>query len=362
MSVETATPAVGRGGRCTQPSCHAGASGVCAADLPDPFDCEHYEDDGVEPDDTLAGEHPDEPADDLPTAPPRGRRRLQQSAESVAVHSGEALTLAEASAVLSAHKSEVVVAVGDVAVGKTTLLAALYERIAAGPVGGWAFAGSESLLGFEARSFQATAASGRSEEDTPRTSRATERVALHLSVRHEDATVRHLLLADVSGEHAKGLLLYDEPGDYAPLLRSATRVLVLIDGARLTTTTCQNLALANARTLLRAIAEGPDLRPGTPIELVITKWDQCGTAEGLEDELNEVVANAAELWSPVALHRTAARPHGQGLDELFKVFTLPRATRPNPAPVPQPSARALHRFVPNTGLACRLVAAGKRWR
>lgn len=359
MSVEQLAPVEKRGGRCTQPGCSAATGGACALDLADPLDCEHYEDDGLEPDDTLAGERPDEPADELPTPTSRGRRRLQQSSESVAIHTGEALTLAEASEVLGAHDAAVVVAVGDVGVGKTTLLAALYERLAAGPVGGWAFAGSESLLGFEARSFQATAASGRSDEDTPRTSRATERVALHLSVRHMDETLRHLLLADLSGEHARSLLLYDEPGDYAPLLRSATRVLLLIDGAQLTTMTGQNLNLTNARTLVRAIAEGADLRPDTPVDLVVTKWDQCGTAEGLKNELDELVAAAAEWWSPVELHLTAARPDGQGLEELFKVLTLPRATRSIPTPIRRTSARALHRFVPNTGLARRFAAARK---
>ncbi|SFD88011.1 TRAFAC clade GTPase domain-containing protein [Blastococcus tunisiensis] len=331
-------------------------------------------DDTAEPDDTLADEEQDgghtdkgKAAEGAPAGPAergaaadpaaRGRHRLQQSERSHSVPSGEALTPQEATAVLGAHGAEVVVVVGEVDAGKTTLLAAVYERLAAGPVAGWAFAASESLLGFEARAHFASAASGLSEPDTPRTSRSTERVALHLAVRHANGQQRHLLLSDVSGEHAKGLLKYNQPGDYAPLLRSATHVLLLIDGARLVTTRGQNVALADARTLLRAVAEGPDLRPATPLDIVVTKWDRCGGADGLDDELDDLLAWAAGIWQPVTLRRTAARPSGEGLDELFAALLVPAPARPVPVPLLPQSRRRLHGFVANDGVPAKFLAA-----
>lgn len=349
-------------GRCNEDGCTAADDGNCKVGHKDWLSCENFEDDGLEPDDTLVGEHPDERAVEQQMPLTRGRQRLHLSEQSLAVHSGQALTLSEASTVMGAYDTEVVVVLGDVEVGKTTLLAALYERLAGGPIGGWAFAGSNSLIGFEARSFQATAASRRSREDTPRTSRSTEKIVLHLAVQNEELVTRHLLLSDVSGEHVRTMISYNEPGDYTPLLRSGTRLLVLLDGARLTTSTDQNRALADARTLLRAVAEGADLRPGTPIELVVTKWDRCHDAQGLEGELERLLQSAAQWWSPVSLHRTAARPDGSGLEDLFGVLLFRRTHGPAPSIVRHPTGRALHRFRPNDGLARRFIAAASSQR
>lgn len=333
-------------------------------------------DDGEEPDDTLADEdespatgNAEDEAEDEPDEPvgtrdreARGRQRFQQSELSHPVAFGEALTAQEATAVLGAHGGEVIVVVGEVGAGKTTLLAALYERLVAGPVGGWAFAGSDSLLGFESRAHLASAASGLSEPDTPHTSRSTDRLALHLAVRHAIGEMRQLLLSDVSGEHAKTLREYNEPGDYSALLRSATRVLVLVDGARLTTSRGQNIALSDARTLLRAVLEGPDLRAGTPVDVVVTKWDQCRGADGLDGALEDLVLWAEGLGQPLIVRQTAARPNGEGLGELFAALLQPRPARPAPAAVPPLSRRRLHAFVANNGMPASFLAAPKRRR
>lgn len=350
-------------GVCAQTGCSASQGGACAQGHPDPVACEHFEadetePDEVEPDDTLVGEVASAPPGADPPIPARGRNRLQLSAEIVAVHTGDALTAQEATAVMAAHDTEVVVVLGDIGVGKTTLIAALYEQLARGPVAGWSFAGSRSLLGFEARSFLATAASGRTTEDTPRTSRSTDRIALHLALRDSGVT-RHVLLGDVSGEHAHNLIRFNEPGDYQALFRVGTRLLVLVDGERLLTIAAQNAVLAEARTLLRAAIEVGDLRPGTPIELVVTKWDQCSDAPGVNDELERLLTAARDLWTPVALHRTAARPDGAGLAELFKLL-LTRPAAPPPVPVTRPTSdRAAHRYTPNAGLSRRFIAAAR---
>lgn len=323
------------------------------------------DDDSFEPDDTLADEDPvGEDADPGPAVADatKGRRRLQRSGDYLAVHSGEALTLAEATAVLGEHSAQVVVVVGEVDAGKTTLLAAMYETVAAGPVQGWTFAGSLSLVGFESRSHLAMAASNRSEEDPPRTSRSTERVALHLTVRSDAGDERHLLWADVSGEHAETLLRHDDPGDYGPLLRSATRVVVLVDGERLVEPVTRNLALADARTLLRALAEGDDIREETAIDYVITKWDKCGHTDGVAADVVELADWAAGIRGGIAVHRTAARPHGEGLDELFTALLQPPAPRPARPTRPAATRRRLHRFAPNDGIVRTFIAAAARSR
>ena len=233
----------------------------------------------------------DADAGNVPTAASgssRGRHLLQQG-QTLPVYSGQALTLTEASEVLGRQEAEVVVLVGEVGVGKTTLLAALYECLATGPIEGWEIRGIPIAPWIRGSKLCATVASGLSHPDTARTSRGTEQVMLHLSVRMREGVVRTLLLSDVSGEYAEELRLFDEAGDStAPCSRSATRILLLVDGAMLVATRDQNLPIANSGTLLRAIVQGPDIRPNTPLEIVITKWDLCRDSEGLLEELDRL--------------------------------------------------------------------------
>lgn len=311
-------------------------------------------------DDTLAGEEPEAAeAVKVVTAAPRGRRRLERSGEYQDVYSGQAMTSQEASVLLAERGVDVVVLLGDVDVGKTTLLASIYECIASGPVGGWQFAGSRSLIGFESRTFLATAASGRSHEDTPRTSTSTEQILLHVVLRNESET-RHLLLADVSGEHARAMRLYDDSGAYGPLLKSATRALVLVDGEMLVRVKDQNVALAEAATLVRAIAQGGEFRIDTPLDIVVTKWDLCADADGLDEELDRLLAVAKDAWSAATLLRTAARPRAVGLEDLLTLLLSPRKIRNLPKPFRPESGRIAHRFTAHAGKLARLIATGSR--
>lgn len=324
----------------------------------------------TEADDTLADEHENAMTGEdgaavtgAPSSSPmtaRGRRRLQLHNTTVTVPSGQALTATEASAVLAQHPAELVVAVAEVDVGKTTLFASVYEHLARAPLGSWTFDGSKSLLGFESRSFDATRESGHSDELTNRTSRDTPRIALHLAVRNASGERRQLLLGDISGEHAATLIDFGDAGDFTPLLRAATRVLVLIDGAKLRSTADQNATLSRIRVLIRAVVEGHDLRAGVPLDLVVTKWDQCGDADGLAAELDRLLTFTEDRWQPVSLHRTAARPHGEGIAELFTTLLSPRPSRPERVWDAPAASRPLHEFVPHDGLASRFLTVQAR--
>lgn len=308
-------------------------------------------------DDTLAGEDGELPvATEIPLPQSRGRQRLERSATTIPVHSGKALTSVEATEVLLARKAELVVFVGDVDVGKTTLIAALYESLVAGKIDGFAFAGSLSLIGFESRSFLSTAASGSEMEDTPRTSRDTDHILLHLAARDAGGKNNDLLLADVSGEHAKNLLLFDESGDYAPLFRSASRVLLLVDGEKLVEKKFRNLALTNAGTLMRAIVESPELRSGAALEVVVTKWDLCNSVDGLDDELAALTSLGKGLGVSVPVRVTAARPKGVGLPALFESFLETRSNSASPSSAVVKSERIAHSYRPHKGILASYIS------
>src|SRR4051794_23643425 len=62
-----------------------------------------------------------------------------------------ALDTDDANALAAERRLTAVVLAGPVGTGKTSVYAAIYERLSRGPFGGWAFAGSRSIPGLEQR-------------------------------------------------------------------------------------------------------------------------------------------------------------------------------------------------------------------
>ena len=286
-------------GTCGKADCLVVRGGACLLGHTDPLDCEAFE--PSEPGEETADDESSDPETDpdavveVPEASPRGRVAVRLARLTVALHTGEALTAREATRVLQRTSARVVVPVGPVDVGKTTLLASIYEMVARGS-SSYSFAGSLSLIGFEARCFAATAASRRTAADTARTTRDTENQLLHMRVSRDDSTT-DLLLADVSGEYAQDLVRYDEPGVYAPLLRAASHVLLLVDGGRLARPTERYGCLEEARTLIRALAEGELVRDGSVLTVVVTKGDALPNDDPVVTvAIAEIVTEARYYW------------------------------------------------------------------
>lgn len=346
-------------GACALDDCPIASDGPCARGFDDPFACESFEPEepAEGPDgeglnvDGGDGEEPGPGPGGGALLDARGRRPWQRSDQVERLHSGEALTLQEATRVRQSHQAAVVVPVGEADVGKTTMIAALFEAVGAVPVRTWSFAGSLSLMGFEARSHDAMIDSGRAEADTPRTSRNTDQVLLHLALRRDDQTRRHLLLADVSGEHAESLRRHNDPGDYADLLKAATTVLLMVDGENLADPTRRHAETTKARTLFKAMYEN-DLLPETAaVLIVVTKWDLCAdSAAEVAPGLDRFADTIRERRGATEVVRIAARPRTTSetpdtvaFDGLLgRLLALPgrRSAAPPATPVPGRPAHA----------------------
>ena len=119
--------------------------------------------------------------------------------------------------------------------GKTTLLTSMYESFQDAPFGGYEFAGSATLPGFEQRCHEGRIESEGLGAHTLRTPAAVGASFLHLRLRTEDESreFSDLLLSDISGE------LFDRAKDSTDeckalsFLRRADRLVLLLDGARL---------------------------------------------------------------------------------------------------------------------------------
>ena len=277
----------------------------------------------------------------------------------VTVRSGEALTVSEAAALMSAVPAHVIAVVGPVDSGKTTLLATIWEALQRGPFHKHIFAGSRTLVGFERRCFDARIESGREEPETPRTSVGDPNRVLHLAVRRggqlgprsPGGDVCHLLFTDVSGEELEQAVTSADAARSFPLVRRADHVVVLVDGRKLVEPPTRYAAL-NALSMFRRFVEVGAVGTHTYAHFAISKNDlvsQVGghaeafAARTLEKALEEFEGRVGRL----TVGRLAARPRGaasaSGVSSLFEswVAVPPRLAR-NPAPPAraQPSDRA----------------------
>jgi hypothetical protein len=250
---------------------------------------------------------------------------------------GQALSDGEGFAITSAAPTTVVVFAGAVASGKTTLLAALYERLGRGPLAGQLFGGSRTLPGFERRCHGGRRGSGHVHAQTPHTS-LDALPWLHLRLRPVEGTgARHdLLLGDFNGEHFNRLISGNVTATEMPFLRRADHVCVTLDGASLADPVARPSHRQHAIDLVQALIRRDQMSQSV-VSLVVTKWDRI-RREGadaqiaVDDLTDELVALCAAAYPsadvPVAL--TAARstiaelPLGHGLEELIGLWlTLP---------------------------------------
>ena len=115
--------------------------------------------------------------------------------------SADVLSIEEANQITRSAMTRVIVPIGFESVGKTTLLAEVYEKFNVGEFAGMRFTSSMTLHGFEQRAHLARAASGLGDSTTERT-RFAEPEFLHLELTpiEDPSSSRDILFADCAGE------------------------------------------------------------------------------------------------------------------------------------------------------------------
>src|SRR5258708_4978508 len=92
----------------------------------------------------------------------------------VGLETGAPLNASETEILRRHRRTRLVVLAGDSKSGKTTLLASIFLRFQQGPFGDYLFAGSHTLMGFEARCWPSRAASLGLKATTIKTPAGTE--------------------------------------------------------------------------------------------------------------------------------------------------------------------------------------------
>ncbi len=279
--------------------------------------------------------------------------------ELVDLPSSESLSAKSANTITRSSSARVILPVGLIGVGKTTLISALYECFLRGPFASYRFAWSRTLHGFERRSHLARIASQRNLATTPRTTLAESDSYLHLRLTGEQVgtSIPDLLIADISGEIFE--TIHDDV-EFAGSLRLLDRVdhiSFLVDSRKLSDLTSRHNAAHETDMLIRSFLDaGVDHAAKS---VIYTKWDAIAGADGV-DELEDFISKFEyqlrrkydRRSGGLEFIRTASRPIGgterkleMNLDRVLRLW-LNSSRRPiqvQPAP-DSPISREFDRF------------------
>jgi hypothetical protein len=269
----------------------------------------------------------------------------------------DTLTLDGASRLLRKTGGCVIAVIGPRGVGKTSLIASLYDLFQKGAVAGVEYARSDTLHAFELACHDARAASRRSEPDMERTPLGEVRF-YHLDV--AGGLADHgltLLLGDRAGEEYR--LAADDVSDAAPfpeVIRADT-VTVLVDGQRLADAGARHNLRNEIIMILQALLDGGAFSGRQRLVLVLTKLDAVQASPHQERALADFASLQARVASVfghafggietckvAASPKTGAMRHGTGVAEVLEFWAAPAAPPVAHRPTLPPAPRAFSRL------------------
>jgi len=261
---------------------------------------------------------------------------------------GKALTVQEAFRITSATRTQLIIIVGAVGSGKTTLIASLFHCFQEGPFAGYLFAGSDTLLGFDQRCHQARTVSGRSTADTERTKFGTEHQLLHLQVRTEDlnSPITHVLMSDLSGEHFESAKDSVSECRDLGLIQRADHFVLLVDGEKLAKPEHRQSAKNKAIMMLRSCLDAGQLDQRSLVYILFSKWDLIETDKNKQQGIEfvgQVETSIEQQFESrvgrLSFFKVAARrekgdlPLGYGLDKPFSSWIEDTSAKILPAKI-----------------------------
>ncbi|MFJ7797763.1 hypothetical protein [Pseudomonas sp. NPDC096950] len=269
-----------------------------------------------------------------------------RSSDLVSTRGFSSLDALSCDALLRARGGIVVGVVAGPEVGKTTMIATMYEMLHRGQISDAQFAGSETLRGYEERCHLARVASNGLIPNTARTPTSARLSFTHLRLATSKG-IKDIIFSDRSGEHFDNVL--DNPGSIVEFseLSRADIILLLVDIEHFLKT--PHIPTSRIRRLLMTMDQQLLLAEKT-VRLIGTKADLAKSNEELEAARSSLHALAADLSqrtggrvqiSPLLI---AARPRegatqiAEGLKELLDEILK----EPDPVAVEQDFAWPVH--------------------
>jgi hypothetical protein len=257
----------------------------------------------------------------------------------------------EALAVTPRRGARLIMLMGEVGVGKTTVMVELWTRlVGVAAIAGYRFAGSRNAMAFEERAYLSRMVAGVETAATARTHYGENEGLLHLAVGRPDRRRVDLLFADYSGERYE-LVRGGHPAlTELPWTPRADRVAVVVKGSSLRDPGTREVETNNASRLLLQLRQEGAVHPGTGFAVILARDDQVDEKAfaAAKARLDNLVQLAQEFDPGAALIRVAARPRDgsdpYGLGELLEWLCAddpPPVTRSFVAPPPR---RAIDRL------------------
>ena len=265
--------------------------------------------------------------------PSRGDQADQTKPRAIDLPPGKDLTPEMGNRLAAARLVRLVFLAGEAESGKTTLLAAIYEKFNSGPFAGLIFGGSLTFIGWEQRCHLSRVASGAERPDTERTLGLQHRL-LHLRVRDQELVdgTQDLLFTDLSGEVFK--LIRDSTAECQQLgmLKRADHFVLLFDGKKLSERSTRHEAQNNGIALLRSCVDAGMVGSRSFVDVVFSKYDLIlaaghDTIEFLGTVRETIKGRLGLKLGRLRFHNIAARPesgpteYAFGIPELLSSWT-----------------------------------------
>lgn len=247
------------------------------------------------------------------------------------INSGEALNSSDIYRIAAKESTRMIVLVGPVASGKTTMETSLYQLFQNSPVNDFCFAGSYSLQGFEQRAFYTRIKSKGNEPTTQRTSLEDNQAFLHIRLwNRNNNVISNLILADISGEaFTNHIGQVDEAKISFPFIERADYVVGIIDGEKLCNKKTRNSIVSEMIEMIRTFWDAELITGGCVLQIVFSKFDLFSKVENhdliLEKIKQQIVARLSELFMDIEYYNVAAMPStidefsvGYGLEDLLQ--------------------------------------------
>lgn len=249
------------------------------------------------------------------------------------VNAGEALYIDDIYTIAAKECTKMIVLVGPVASGKTTIETSLYQLFQNAPVEDFYFAGSYSLHGFEQRAFYTRIKSKRSEAQTQRTSLEDSQSFLHLRLFNKNNhMISNLIMADISGEaFTNHIGQVNEVRKSFPFIERADYIVGVIDGEKLCDKKTRNSIVTEIIELVRTFTDANLIMDICIFQVVFSKFDKLSKIEKFEEIVErakkQIRGRLEDVFATIEFYMVAAMPSvtdefkvGYGLDLLLQAW------------------------------------------
>lgn len=260
--------------------------------------------------------------------------------EKFRVSSGAALSTDDIYKIAARESTKMIVLIGPVASGKTTIETSLYQMFQNSPVKEFYFAGSNSLHGFEQRAFYTRIKSKGYEPQTQRTILEDRHAFLHLRLYNSNKDIiNNLVLVDISGEaFTNHIGQVNEVKRSFPFIERADYLVGVIDCEKLCDKKTRNSTVSEIIELVKTFWDAELIMDECILQIVFSKFDILAEIEGFDSILdkakNQITTRLTELSKKIEFYNVAAMPLvvdkfrvGYGLDYLLQDWVKKHVTK-----------------------------------